>query len=53
MKNNKKTIENIVNTSCLVNNIEIAQFYTKMNKSILDKLSKDKKSLINLASYYS
>tara|TARA_R100001163_G_C5016776_1_gene160835 strand:- start:329 stop:751 length:423 start_codon:yes stop_codon:yes gene_type:complete len=29
MKNNKKTIENIVNTSCLVNNIEIEQFYTK------------------------
>ena len=28
-------------------------FYTKMNKSFLDKLSKDKKSLINLASYYS
>ena len=27
-------------------------FYTKMNRSFLDKLSKDKKSLINLASYY-
>ena len=29
MKNNQKTIENIVSTSCLVNNIDVNQFYTK------------------------